>query len=393
MENKISILHLTSEQVLANLFPILAINPSRVIQIVSNKVKHYADNLEKAIKDNLYFKQCNFRQEIIKKNMLSIDDARKLVEHQIDGELSQGMKPVVNITGGTKLMSIGAFEAAKNKNCPAIYCNTDERKIEVVYKPAEFSKMNLSENYPYKDYVAPQITLNMLISANGNNFLESNNSDLSSDFSNYSNIANEMFKLYLQNNQHGDDFRNLIRDHITNITKNHTNHKLIGIQRFNSILEKLLNVKLVIAEKNNYKLNVDYRDRQRISYLQKFFDGSWLEVYVYSLVKNNKRYKDVTLNLSSNSRLIVESAISEIDIACLDIHRMLFVLISCKVNFKNTPQLDHMLAIKEAARKLGGKYSLPILCTMSADEASRKRAEQAGIKLLIGEEIQNELSQ
>src|SRR5206468_1063131 len=119
-------------QTMQNLLPLLALRPGTVVQVRSRdeRFAQAAENLKKAvaaISKTPPFRELapEFFDVVIDENSPSADRARSKV-----GEaLSRWPGAVVNLTGGTKLMSIGAYLAADYQCEPILYCDTKERRF------------------------------------------------------------------------------------------------------------------------------------------------------------------------------------------------------------------------------------------------------------------------
>src|SRR6266436_1440524 len=119
-----NLLHLVSEQTMQNLLPLLALRPTKVIQVRSRaeKFRQAAANLKQAvesIRKQPDYRDLNpeFYEEVIDEESPSADTARR----KVGAALSLWPGAVVNITGGTKPMSVGAYLAAEYQREPILY--------------------------------------------------------------------------------------------------------------------------------------------------------------------------------------------------------------------------------------------------------------------------------
>lgn len=105
---------LVSDQAAANFLPIAHFKPKHVVLIVSPKMKEKADWLEAAIKKaapGTRIRQIDIKEEPNENIFYWASEIEKLKEK----------RPVVNLTGGTKLMAFAAMRAANLAGCPAFY--------------------------------------------------------------------------------------------------------------------------------------------------------------------------------------------------------------------------------------------------------------------------------
>jgi hypothetical protein len=119
-----ALIQLVSEQTLPNIFPVLALDPAR------NVLLHTPQTL----------RQCSWIEQALALAGMTGESTRielpdnpdhhatgRAVLEQIDAAQSAGLSPLVNFTGGTKLMSIGGFAAAHQKKVAACYLDSAHR--------------------------------------------------------------------------------------------------------------------------------------------------------------------------------------------------------------------------------------------------------------------------
>ncbi|MEI7940330.1 MAG: hypothetical protein WCK27_26915 [Verrucomicrobiota bacterium] len=128
-----AIIQVVGDQTVQNLLPIMALHPSKIIQVRSRdtipttRFKDAADNLCSAVahlKEEPGFDNYrpNISTEIIEQTSPGIENTRSVVASLL--AVHQGA--LVNFTGATKLMSIGAYQAAAALGAPSLYCDTQE---------------------------------------------------------------------------------------------------------------------------------------------------------------------------------------------------------------------------------------------------------------------------
>ena len=122
MSSKLTLVQLISEQTIQNLLPILRLKPSKLIHFVTPKTAARSAVLQSAAKAAGIAPDL---ETIPLSAMPGIPEcfnavAEVLVKAKTEGET------VVNFTGGTKLMSIGAFAAAQTQKVPSLYVDTQD---------------------------------------------------------------------------------------------------------------------------------------------------------------------------------------------------------------------------------------------------------------------------
>ncbi|MBI4623840.1 MAG: DUF1887 family protein, partial [Verrucomicrobia bacterium] len=159
----LNLVQLVSEQTLQNLLPLLALRPACVIQIRSADVRFAkaAQSLQQAVAvlgETTPYRDFRpeFFERVIGETSPSVDATRRKV-----GEaLSLWPGAVVNLTGGTKLMSIGAWLSADYQYEPVLYCDTQERRFVIEGKGRPPSLASFEE-------VAASLTVESVLAAAG----------------------------------------------------------------------------------------------------------------------------------------------------------------------------------------------------------------------------------
>lgn len=118
----LTLIQLISEQTMQNLLPILRLKPGRLIHLVTPKTAARSALLERAANAS----GLNPEMETIQLSaMPSIPESFNAVADAL-AKAKSGGQTIVNFTGGTKLMSIGAFAAAQTQKVPSFYVDTQD---------------------------------------------------------------------------------------------------------------------------------------------------------------------------------------------------------------------------------------------------------------------------
>src|SRR5438067_857322 len=109
MTQSLALIQLISEQTMQNLVPLLALKPAHVVHLSTPKTAaRSAQIVEAARQANVIIELESIRLS----EMPSIPETSRAVLRAIVAAREAHQIPVINFTGGTKLMSIGAYEAA-----------------------------------------------------------------------------------------------------------------------------------------------------------------------------------------------------------------------------------------------------------------------------------------
>ena len=122
--------HLVSDQTMQNILPILALKPARIVQVISDASNPRFTAPAERIRHTLALaaqKIPAFRWQL---DWLPYVDLRSsaptisVARDAVTASLKEHPSAVVNYTGGTKNMSIGAWLAASAVGAPTLYCDT-----------------------------------------------------------------------------------------------------------------------------------------------------------------------------------------------------------------------------------------------------------------------------
>ena len=121
-----ALFQLVSEQTMPNVLAALALEPEHITLLHTPRTAPQASWINHALR------LAGLQFEIDLRALSASPDVNETgtrVRTACEDALQAGLAPVVNITGGTKLMSIGAFAATISRDWPSIYVDTDNRRI------------------------------------------------------------------------------------------------------------------------------------------------------------------------------------------------------------------------------------------------------------------------
>jgi len=119
----LTLIQLISEQTVPNLLPILRLRPDRVVHLTTPKTSARASHLRAAA----HAAGLKPEVEVIELSpMPGVSETHHAVRESLLQAREAGGDAAVNFTGGTKLMSIGAFSAALREKAPSLYVDTQD---------------------------------------------------------------------------------------------------------------------------------------------------------------------------------------------------------------------------------------------------------------------------
>jgi hypothetical protein len=118
-----TLIQLISEQTMPNLLAMIRLRPKRVVHLYTNRTKNQSRTLKNAANALGLHPQWQY---CLMSDMPSIRETHDTICHIHEKNLAEdpNATTVIHFTGGTKLMSIGAYAAASAKQCPSLYVDT-----------------------------------------------------------------------------------------------------------------------------------------------------------------------------------------------------------------------------------------------------------------------------
>jgi hypothetical protein len=396
-----TLIHLISEQTMQNLLPIMALQPDQVIHICSqdDRFDKAVTKLESAV--SVAGLNPSFQIEKLQSRFPEVEDVRQALKSL----LRIFPDSVVNITGGTKLMSLGAFLGASEfVDVTVMYCDTDQQQFRSI------GQRSLPEEMPSFGSIASKLTLPIIMAAHG----KSPESWRDDEFS-HEEIAfgvkafsirsqnYEIFQRYKWSKNLRDFFRN-DRGRIPS-----SRGKLEALLSANildafpedpppcvvSFLEAAAAASLVKrAEGGGYCLLEPAEDISLRSHVEKvanILDGSWIELFVLSVVQSAASCVDPRWSVEPLNNEEAEEArdFGETDVVFLKLPRGSLHVVSCKTTLEKP--LEHIEALHKRSQNLGGRFAKAMLYVLDASKGQREELMRWGrlldVKILIGNDI------
>lgn len=381
----LTLIQLISEQTMQNLVPLLALKPSHVIQIRSwpKKFANSAKQLQQAVaamSNTLLYADLHptFTDEVIREDSPGVETTRQVMARV----LAQHPGAVVNVTGGTKLMSLGALEAVRQTEAAlgasAVYCDTQARHFVWLHgQPA----MAL----PEFDHLAATLTLEGVLAAHGVSpdklcSVKPTEAQLA--------FARGVHELRLQPGDASELFACRLRNQLYPgnkvITKNSIDRVLAaGLPGPDNDTEheylKLAAEAGLVCEREGkwfYRLTgntLRAEDRVRAAMdINKAMLGGWFELHVYERMAASGRFTDLRTEVQSRDRS--QQAIGETDIMGIDLQQLGLVCVSCKLSdeFLSKP-LEHVFATRHRALEFGGTFAQTVFCVRHFRDPNKHR--------------------
>lgn len=283
----------------------------------------------------------------------SIESAQRTCARAI---AESGEDVTVNITGGTKLMSIGAYQAAVSHNCPAIYVETNQKRILYQHNPDGADDIS---------FPAKALNIDDCLTAQGKTATTSRNytaKELKS--------ARQLAQRAWAMNQLATKIREAANKRWQQIEWNNISGE---VRNLIDMLHSQGLIQLVSAHGRYRKFSVSPE-------FEGWLGGRWLEAYVYDVgVKCG--FDDVKTGVDiffGNTRVG-----NELDV--LVAHDTRLTVISCKTGKMDKNHLSELVTLADEA---GGLFANAVLVTSTVPRSAfRKRAEMLKIRVFARDEL------
>lgn len=307
---------LVSHQAMANVLPALMYKPENVVLFTTPEEKECADNLDRL-----------FQEKNIKVDRNDGMDAYDYsgFKESIKKELDKYSNEVwLNVTGGTKLMALAAYEAFAEKDKRIIYCNTERNQIIHLFPQLKTEKLNL--DLSIQDY----------LKSYGYAITASRTNQMKQDYSKLFDILNKK-NILIKFAEFLDKFRSesLESKHLK--TYNDKKDRIFTIQK------TALGFVLMIGQ-DKFKYDDD-----------KFLKGDWLEYFMLEFLKKIGIKSELGIKIIS-----LGNVENEIDLIFVKNYQL--YLISCKSGRNTDPNKD-IYEIETLRNVAGGTFGKAFLLT------------------------------
>jgi hypothetical protein len=376
------LLHLVSEQTMQNLLPLLALKPKAVIQVRSseNRFHQAAENLKRSVASlrmTPAYRDLDpeFFEVVIEEASPSADRARR----KVGESLSLWPSAIVNLTGGTKPMAIGAYLAADYQREPVLYCDTQGRQFLSLNERCPLPRL------PAFDEIAATLTVESVLAAHGISpdmlrSVKPTEQQLA--------FARGMRALSQLDPAAVGRFAHRVREQLHpgggQVPKSAINRVLsAGLpgpdnDTEHAYLKRATEAGLLLEREGRWfyclagnTLRPEARVRAALA-ANKALLGGWFELYVYDIMQSSGRFGDLRTEVQSRDRS--QQAIGETDIMGIDRHQLGLVFVSCKLSdeFLGKP-LEHVFATRHRALEFGGTFAQTIFCVREFRDPNKRR--------------------
>lgn len=392
-----AIIQLVGDQTVQNLLPVMALRPDWIIQfrskdksVAAPRFETAASNFELAVaalKLEPDFKdyEPNVETQVFDSASPKISEVRAAVTAQ----LANCAKCMVNFTGATKQMSIGAHQAAAAMAVPSVYCDTQEKTFVGGETAADHEKLP-----PFHD-TAAKLSVPLLMAAHGKEFAEWKSEKPSQELLDYGRVSFEVRRDHWA--ECGDFFDKLKPFFFRSGGKLPRSRAELATlvdaalpvpSRIPSSLRKVLHAAvssgLCREERGKYFLGCA-PDRPKVERLTNLWVGTWLELAILDMLTGHPHLKKALWSISP--RKAIDADFGEMDIVCVDQRRASLRYISCKA-YLGGQTLEHLEAVGDRSHRIGGTFAASSLAVFTTfedqDRIIRNYAKRLRIDPAVG---------
>lgn len=353
---------LVSEQRMQNIIPAIQKDSGidRVVLIASREAEDTKSKFAKALNDTLEALNEKGVESVRAKSFVDaydIEATRRIVDNEL-AEVADPSEAVVNFTGGTKCMSIGAYIAARDRKSRALYVDTANEKI-VLYQPdgevalQEFELRGL-------------LTVRIYLRANGQQIDEKRTKEKALSATALQ-VARSLAKIWP-----------VCIDTLDTLGKSVSQSSaLLPSTGMDSQTLNVLKEAKYIRE-----VNGQWQVRQAGN---QFVSGGWLEAMVRALLEDSKLFDDV------QSMICLRGVENELD--GLATRNGQLALIECKSgDLGGQTTLNKLQAIRSRCGLFARTFFVTSRMSNEVDDTFKQRAQQYGVREIITQETLPEIA-
>lgn len=389
-----TLVHLVSGESLQNLLPVLALEPDRVVQVVTTdpSLRDKPAHIESAAR-RAGCAATTFKTSPLQQVSPTVEEAFGAVSALLRQESDGGQAVILNFTGGTKMLSTGAYLAARDLQVPTLYCDTRHRRFVTSVQPAWPGAP------PDLPALASRLDVPLLVEANGVAADSLKHDVPDQGLLDFGAQAYPLWK------EHAAVLGTFIAECLRAVFK--PDGKMICGDPLRAAVEMPIQTNsdpvknyfdlaadcgVLIRCHSGYQLaDVTLSNKKMFKAARdslEILEGKWLELYCCSLASNNPdRFRDRCWSLKSANHPELE----EIDLVCTDADTMGLLSVSAK---NTLPSVEHIESHVRRSATLGGSHAERVICATPDMDSHRndipKRRELANAldcNLLFWDEI------
>jgi hypothetical protein len=363
MSKPVALIQIISEQTLQNLLPVVALQPERLVHLSTSRMDPRSDWVMRAAKAMGHQPRV---AGVALSDQPDIPELEQVTGEQVERLRAEGLEVVVNFTGGTKLMSIGAHLAAGRAHCRSLYVDTENQRFVDGGTGEPIQEILSGCDRSFTTAQQP-LRADILALANGVERITAGNDwrpyvDLARDLCANPELE-EACHAAFQGPQGLFPRGGTPRDHRGWLAILDRPVALPEPLRAGAVAAGLLRAEgdavllpdgsrpALEALGDTYNAGRYFRAIEPLVFTQNFFSGAWWEVAVVQAMERQGVFRDLHWSVEAGSR---GGDTLEEDVLAVDGTNL--VLVSCKRGGRGAGLLSHLEELDARAGHLGGRY-------------------------------------
>lgn len=383
---KTTLIQLIGGQSLPNLYTLVAFKPDILVNIYSKRTKKQENCLNQAMKDISEHLKI---ESIYLKDFPTTEETRAALTSYLASHASDQHRIIINLTGGTKLMSIGAYLVAKAAGYPSVYLDTQSHKFHDGGTSKDSVIEDILEGNESTKGLAATIPLDSILKAHQFSMLGSQ------DFHNEAllNLALALDEEKRRQNSKSIDI-SLYDDAYDLKSPKQLLYKDFDFgKKINQLCveAKLMQWGDETSPDGIYILadsTLSNQDlKKRIQHINNFLTGSWWELLLATELEKQTALTDIHWSVDVQQG---EGTPSEEDILARSHTELL--CFSCKMSSYGAKLFSEIHKLSSNTRNMGGSFSKPVLAVYKFDNKSnedelREIAKELKIRIITRENL------
>lgn len=339
-----------------NINPLSEINPDKVVVVVTDGMKKQGEILVQEItQSGKKSEALEIKQESSLKALN--DQFSAWIEKHIDDEI------IVNITGGTKLMSLAAYQLFSEWGFRCFYCDKDQNQL--IWLDDESAVANIGSTIGLERYLRTyqyQITQKTKLA------------DIPKSYKEYASILHQE----LCKPTKYDKTCNFISK-VHALTQQNPLQNVNFLQEEDAFLQHLEKETGIFLFQNN-KIICDDKTRKMMS-------GGWLEIIVADALRGGDYYRDIHLGVAFEKSTQRKGSVTKQELDVMAMHQDKLLIVECKAKkWENTTQASEAIYKLKALSDIGGLNTLPVFVSLrKVPNDAKTRAAEQGVNIITGQ--------
>jgi hypothetical protein len=392
-----TLIQLVGDQTVQNLLPVMALRPAQIIQFRSRDKSAAAPRFETAalnfeLSVRALAHEPDFGDYQPKISTIELDSASPKIEDvrsAVASRLAEFPQTVVNFTGATKLMSIGAHQAAAAMAVPSLYCDTQEKTF------VDGESYNAALKLPSFLETAAKLSVPLLMAAHGKKFQDWKSEKPTEELLSYGRTSFEVRRDHW--NECGSFFDALKPFFFRfkgGIPRSQAELKNLAASALpvppsvNPALKRFLDAAIASglcrAVGKSYFLACG-PEREALERTANLLIGTWLELAILDMLDGHPHLQKALWSVAPKKTK--DADFGEMDIVCVDQRRASLRYISCKA-FLGGQTLEHLEAVGDRSHRIGGTFAASSLAVFTTfqdqDKIIRNYAKRLRIDPAVG---------